>query len=258
MKSLICMAVFLVHNCSYNVHEFDDIEVDTDTDTDMVEHEGEVYNTEVFSKHKNVEYEDDEIDYPQGPYGYKPALREIDGEYVIDKADTLEDFCFVNHKREEVCISDYFFESERDILIIDFSFSACPPCNFLAEHERDFIHFLWSHRWDANYVTVLADSVATQDEAIEAAENWVSKHKSVGEVVVDYPSIFTSKMTSDKWPEVPGGMFPSILYVDLNNMKIIAEHLGFPFSYDPDEYKEEVEKFFHEQLEKLNYVRDNS
>lgn len=170
-------------------------------------------------------------DYPAGPYGYKPAVREKNGSAYVDKGDTLPDICLQTWDGSMVCSED-IFRQKIDLYIVLMSIRDCVPCYEAYHGLSDLQIFFWTKGFRTAAVTIIGDA----DLAF------------ISDLAEIYPQTFLADpdhaivgdWESDCWPEQVRG-FPSLLFIDGSNMRILADTLGF----------ENSQRWFNDQLNKI-------
>lgn len=201
MKTILMTA--LVINCSGAAQQM--IEQDTETDSVVI-----------------VE------DYPDGPYGYKAAVREIDGELTIDDGDTFPDICLETEGGEEYCADDFFGLNTYWVIIV--SVPNCNACDELELRHDKLTGLIVNHL----KILPLNEEDGSTIQKLHGIPN---------------------EFMIDTWLEVysPRG-YPATFVIDLTTMEIAVEVTGFAdtpkfwggFADKLDFWRNEIEEVCHE------------
>lgn len=198
MKLSILLSVFLVYNCS-----------------ELNKKEKENSNIGILQNENLI---DKKEDYPEGNYGLKPIVREIEDKIFIDKGNIFPNICMLNHKEEEVCLEKYYRESEKDLLVVDYSFYDCPPCAELAENKKEIKNYFKNKGWGIEWITILVG----KNDDLEKTKSWNELYG--GNVFLNKE--IRESFEWDKWPENIRA-YPTIQFVNLNSMLVYTEFFGY-------------------------------
>lgn len=198
MKFSILLSVFLVYNCS-----------------ELNKNKEEKTEPGILQTENLV---DTKEDYPKGNYGLKSIVREVEDKIFIDEGNIFPNVCMLDHEEKEICLEKYYQESEKDLLVIDYSFYDCPPCAELASKKKEIKKHFKNKGWTIEWITIL---IGNNDD-LEKTKSW---HNSYG------GNVFLNKELResfewDKWPENIRA-YPTIQFVDLNSMFVYTEFFGY-------------------------------
>ena len=201
--------------------------------------------------------------YASGPFGFKTSLcwemnDQNQGSFSWGGAgDILPDFCLPDHEDNEVCMSD-FYQSEYDLLILDFSAGWCPVCHAGARQAQKWKKDLVDAGWNPIIVHILGNNYNYNEQGpptLADAQRWKKQYPKSEYVLYDPNIEWVDAATLDMWmegrrdPTVVG--FPFYYYVHTSNMRVWDTWAGFP-----DGLMSPYKPWVNQEIQVLDYIAE--